>query len=264
LSEAPGVGPLVELLLYVCCTRAQWNADDAKLSSSLRTLHPPRPSGRHPHRPLIFLIETRGTQTLRPKVVPNGAQTSEKQKRRGRTLVRPLAKPLRGHTRGWTPTPEWKRGLVRAPFSELTPQNRPLSRGSEPATPGSQSLRLNEIVQESCHALLPGEMTCWKLKPEELGRGYSLGQRGRLQILTEKAKFPTFFGSQSARGLSQVGVSGPEKPGSQQLLCADRGAEGLGKGLREALNVGMVLRFDHDAGELLGSRIAENDAAIFA
>ncbi len=49
-----------------------------------------------------------------------------------------------------------------------------------------------------------------------------------------------------------------------QTLCADRGAEGIGKGLREALHIGMVLRFYHHAGELLSAGIAENHAAVLA
>src|SRR6267142_3205878 len=47
-------------------------------------------------------------------------------------------------------------------------------------------------------------------------------------------------------------------------LGADGGAEGVGEGLAEALDVGVVLGFDHDAGELLGAGIAEHDAAVFA
>jgi hypothetical protein len=34
--------------------------------------------------------------------------------------------------------------------------------------------------------------------------------------------------------------------------------------LAEALDVGVMFGFDHDAGELLGAGIAEDDAAIFA
>lgn len=40
-------------------------------------------------------------------------------------------------------------------------------------------------------------------------------------------------------------------PGS----CADGGAESGGQGFAEALDVGIVLSFDHNAGELLGARI---------
>src|SRR6266481_7775845 len=47
-------------------------------------------------------------------------------------------------------------------------------------------------------------------------------------------------------------------------LSADGGAEGVGKGLAEALDVGVVFGFDHDACELLGAGIAEDDAAVFA
>ena len=38
----------------------------------------------------------------------------------------------------------------------------------------------------------------------------------------------------------------------------------MGQRLGEALDVGVVFGFDHDAGELLGAGIAEDDAAIFA
>src|SRR6266478_3458958 len=47
-------------------------------------------------------------------------------------------------------------------------------------------------------------------------------------------------------------------------LGADGGAEGVGQGLAETLDVGVVLGFDHDAGELLGAGVAEHDAAVFA
>jgi hypothetical protein len=47
-------------------------------------------------------------------------------------------------------------------------------------------------------------------------------------------------------------------------LSADGGAEGVGQGLAEALDVGVVFGFDHDAGELLRAGIAEDDAAVFA
>ena len=45
---------------------------------------------------------------------------------------------------------------------------------------------------------------------------------------------------------------------------ADGGAEGVGEGLAEALDVGVMLGFDHDAGELLSAGVAEHDAAVFA
>src|SRR5258708_21765830 len=45
---------------------------------------------------------------------------------------------------------------------------------------------------------------------------------------------------------------------------ADGGAEGGGDGVGEALDVGIVFGFDHDAGELLGAGIAEDNAAVFA
>jgi len=38
----------------------------------------------------------------------------------------------------------------------------------------------------------------------------------------------------------------------------------LARGLAEALDVGVVLGFDHDAGEGLGAGIAEDDAATVA
>src|SRR5882724_5003366 len=46
--------------------------------------------------------------------------------------------------------------------------------------------------------------------------------------------------------------------------AADGGAEGGGDGAGEALDVGIVLGFDHDAGELLGAGIAEDNAPVFA
>ena len=45
---------------------------------------------------------------------------------------------------------------------------------------------------------------------------------------------------------------------------ADGGAEGVGEGLAEAVDVGFVFGFDHDAGELLRAGIAKHDAAVFA
>ncbi len=45
---------------------------------------------------------------------------------------------------------------------------------------------------------------------------------------------------------------------------ADGGAECVGEGLAEALDVGVVFGLDHDAGELLRAGIAQDDASIFA
>ena len=42
------------------------------------------------------------------------------------------------------------------------------------------------------------------------------------------------------------------------------GAEGVGEGFAVTLDVGFMFGFDHDAGELLGTRVAEDDAAIVA
>ena len=50
----------------------------------------------------------------------------------------------------------------------------------------------------------------------------------------------------------------------QSTSGADGGAEGVGQGLGEALDVGVVFSLNHDAGELLGAGVAENDAAIVA
>src|ERR1700730_5995529 len=47
-------------------------------------------------------------------------------------------------------------------------------------------------------------------------------------------------------------------------LRADRGAQGVGQGLAETQDVGVVLGFDHDAGERLGAGIAEDHAPIVA
>src|SRR6266403_1151806 len=47
-------------------------------------------------------------------------------------------------------------------------------------------------------------------------------------------------------------------------LGADGRTEGVGEGLAEALDVGVMLGFDHDASELFGAGIAEHDAAVFA
>jgi hypothetical protein len=55
-------------------------------------------------------------------------------------------------------------------------------------------------------------------------------------------------------------VLGTERRGSG----ADGGAEGVGEGLAEAVDVGFVFSFDHDAGELLGAGIAKDDASIIA
>src|SRR6516164_8209101 len=51
---------------------------------------------------------------------------------------------------------------------------------------------------------------------------------------------------------------------SKASLSADRGAEGVSEGLAEALDVGFVFCFHHDAGQLLGSGITKNNAAVFA
>jgi hypothetical protein len=48
------------------------------------------------------------------------------------------------------------------------------------------------------------------------------------------------------------------------VLRTDGGAEGVGEGLAEALDVGFVFGFDHDAGELLGAGVAKDDPAIIA
>ncbi len=49
-----------------------------------------------------------------------------------------------------------------------------------------------------------------------------------------------------------------------EISGADGGTEGAGEGLGEALDVGVAFGFDHDAGELFGAGIAQDDAAIFA
>jgi len=58
----------------------------------------------------------------------------------------------------------------------------------------------------------------------------------------------------------------PRTPRSaeKKRLSADGGAKGVGEGLAEALDVGFVFGFDHDAGELLGAGVTEDDAAIVA
>lgn len=48
------------------------------------------------------------------------------------------------------------------------------------------------------------------------------------------------------------------------FLGADGGAESVGERLAKALDVGVVFGFDHDARELFGAGIAEDDAPIFA
>src|SRR5689334_6560415 len=48
------------------------------------------------------------------------------------------------------------------------------------------------------------------------------------------------------------------------LLGADGGAKGVCQGLAKTLDVGFMFGFDHNAGELLGTRIPKNDAAVFA
>ncbi len=45
---------------------------------------------------------------------------------------------------------------------------------------------------------------------------------------------------------------------------ADGGAESVGEGLAEALDVGVVFGFDHDAGELLRAGVTKDNAAIVA
>ena len=55
-----------------------------------------------------------------------------------------------------------------------------------------------------------------------------------------------------------------ERARTKRSLSANRGTDGLGQGLAEALDVGFVFGFYHDAGELLGSGITKNDAAVFA
>jgi len=39
-----------------------WTCGRVGLASGCKTLHPPRPSGRSPHRPLIFLGRRSGRQ----------------------------------------------------------------------------------------------------------------------------------------------------------------------------------------------------------
>jgi len=47
-------------------------------------------------------------------------------------------------------------------------------------------------------------------------------------------------------------------------LGADRRMEGVGKRLAEALDVGFVFGFDHDAGKLLGPGVTQHHAASVA
>src|SRR5260370_37432162 len=66
--------------------------------------------------------------------------------------------------------------------------------------------------------------------------------------------------NEAARELCQMRRTGLCRPN----LRADGGAEGVGEGLGEAVDIGFVFGFDHDAGELLGARVAKDDAAVFA
>src|SRR6266851_10263447 len=43
---------------------------------------------------------------------------------------------------------------------------------------------------------------------------------------------------------------------------ADGGAQGVGERLAEAVDVGFVFSFDHDAGELFGAGVAKDHTAI--
>jgi len=52
--------------------------------------------------------------------------------------------------------------------------------------------------------------------------------------------------------------------GPIERLGADGVAEGVGYGLGEALNIGIVFGFDHDASEGLSAGITEDDTAVFA
>src|ERR1700694_4922603 len=50
----------------------------------------------------------------------------------------------------------------------------------------------------------------------------------------------------------------------QSTSGAGGGAESVGQGLGEALDVGVVFSLNHDACEVLGAGVTENDAAIVA
>jgi hypothetical protein len=65
-------------------------------------------------------------------------------------------------------------------------------------------------------------------------------------------------------GAQRAAEKDPAVVWAPSFLGADGGAQGVGQGLREALDVSIVFGFDHDAGELFGAGIAEDHAAIFA
>src|SRR5712691_2938062 len=78
----------------------------------------------------------------------------------------------------------------------------------------------------------------------------------------------------AATGRQLIRTSGDSKPTRRALKIivsfssscsgADGGAEGVGERLAEALDIGFVFGFDHDASELLGTGVAKDDAAIVA
>jgi hypothetical protein len=92
-----------------------------------------------------------------------------------------------------------------------------------------------------------------------------------LQIPTYSKATPTFFGREDSmaesfkdsgwrsRGKQTFGITVfslcSEKTAIGSGSCADGGAEGGGEGLAETLDVGIVLGFDHDAGEGFGAGI---------
>src|SRR5258708_2091567 len=55
-----------------------------------------------------------------------------------------------------------------------------------------------------------------------------------------------------------------QKAGEKARLSADGGAQSVGEGLAEALDIGFVFGFDHDASELLGAGVAKDHAAVVA
>jgi len=66
------------------------------------------------------------------------------------------------------------------------------------------------------------------------------------------------------RDFLRFGEIGRGKSIAEKTLRADGGAHGVGQGLAEVLDVGVVFGFDHDAGELFRAGVAEDDAAVLA
>ena len=73
---------------------------------------------------------------------------------------------------------------------------------------------------------------------------------------------PTDVENKGLGSIFRTAAQGQKRSAEKNCLSADGGAEGAGEGLAEALHVGVMLGFDHDASEWFGAGVSKNYAAI--